>query len=146
MLCVSKIKTMAFIQETDLYRAMRKEYIDEIKLQDDALPLHCMSAALEEMKTYLRETFDTATIFSAVDDDRDKLLVTFAVDIAIYNLIELVPVGVDVEQKRLRYKRAIDWLEKVQKSIIKPDLLKLEDSPAKQSIIYNSTPKKETRY
>lgn len=137
---------MAFITETDLYRAMRKEYIDEIKLQDDALPDHCISAALEEMKTYLRETYDTATIFGKADDERDKLLVTFVVDVAIYNLIELVPVGVDVEQKRLRYKRAIDWLKGVQKGDVKPDLPILENSIAQNAILATSAEMRETRY
>jgi phage gp36-like protein len=137
---------MAFIAETDLYRAMRSEYIAEIKRTDDALPDHCISAAISEMKTYLRETFDTEAIFSATDTDRDSLLVTFCVDIAIYNLIELVPVGVDVEQKRLRYKRAIDWLKGVQKSEIKPDLPILENSPAQAAIIYGSVERKEMRY
>ena len=135
-----------FIQETDLYRAMRQEYIDEIKRQDNALPDHCISTAISEIKTYLRETYDTDLIFGKVDAERDTLLVTFAVDMAIYNLIELAPVGVDVEQKRLRYKRAIDWLKGVQKQDIKPDLPILENSPAQSAILSTSAEKRELRY
>ncbi len=137
---------MAFIVENDLNRAMRPEYISEIKRTDEALINHCISAAISEMKTYLRETYDTNTIFALAGDDRDKLLVTFAVDMAIYNLIELVPVGVDVEQRRLRYKRAIDWLIGVQKGNIMPDLPILADSIAQNAILATSAEKRETRY
>ncbi|PKP09861.1 MAG: DUF1320 domain-containing protein [Bacteroidetes bacterium HGW-Bacteroidetes-4] len=137
---------MAFIEETDLARAMRQEYIDEIKRTDDALIPHCTGSAIAEMKTYLRETYDVDTIFAKTAAQRNSLLVTFAVDIAIYNLIEAVPVGVDVEQRRLRYKRAIDWLIGVQKQNIMPDLPILADSPAQSAIIIKSVERRELRY
>jgi phage gp36-like protein len=137
---------MAFIQENDLYKVYRKEYIDEIKRDDPAIVEHSISSAIGEVKAYLRETFDVATIFSKTDTERDSLLVTFCADIAVYNLIDIAPVGADIEQKRLRHKRAIEWLQAVQKGDLIPDLPRLENSITQTSILSTSTEKKEMRY
>ncbi len=134
------------IEKTDLYRAMRPEYITEIERSDDTLVPHCISAAESEVKTYLREAFDISAIFGAVGTDRNSLLVTFIADIAVYNLVELAPVGVDIEQVRLRYKRAIEWLKGVQTGTLKPDLPILENNIVNQAIVWGSKEKKINNY
>jgi len=137
---------MAFITITDLKKGLQEELINEITRNDSAVIDHVISAAIAEAKTYLRENYDTDTIFAATGTSRDALLVTFTSDIAIYNLIELVQPGIDTEDRRARYKRAIDWLKQVRSQDIKPDLPLASSPPAADNITYGSAERKEMRY
>ena len=137
---------MAFITIDDLKKGLHEELINEITRNDAAVIDHVISAALSEVKTYLRENYDVDAIFSAAGTDRDALLITFTSDIAIYNLIELTAPGTDIEDRRARYKRAIDWLKQVRNQDIKPDLPISATPPSADNISYGFTERKEMRY
>lgn len=78
--------------------------------------------AQEEMAGYLRPTYDTDTIFAAEGDSRNRLVVMFTCDIALYHLSASLPQKMGSEIREERYKRAIEWLEGVQAGKIVPDL------------------------
>ena len=137
---------MSFITEPDLYRSLRKQYIDELKRDDATLIDEAISAALAEISSYLSDTFDMQLIFAQTDANRDPLLKMFAVDITIYNVLSVAAPGSDIEQKRLRRKSAIDWLLAVKDGKLQTTLPKLENSPAQNVIIYGSVTRKNTRY
>lgn len=44
------------------------------------------TVALEEISGYLRPKYDCTAIFSARDEQRNKLIVTYACDIALYHM------------------------------------------------------------
>lgn len=135
-----------FLSKSDLYQSLHEEIIDEITRQDNTLIEQCISTAVAEMKPYLSPVFDTGSIFAKTGTDRDPLLVTFAADIAVYNLVSTCPVGIDMDDKRARYKRAIDWLKQVQSQEIIPDLPRASTPPAQSVIKWGSATRKETRF
>ena len=61
-------------------------------------------------------------MFSAEGDARNRLIVMYTCDIALYHMSASVPQKMGVEIREERYKRAIEWLKDVQAGIIIPDL------------------------
>ena len=80
------------------------------------------TVALEEISGYLRSKYDCTAIFSAQDEQRNKLIVTYACDIALYHMSASVPQKMGSEVRKERYERAIKMLEGIQAGKIVPDL------------------------
>lgn len=78
--------------------------------------------AVEEMAGYLRPKYDTERVFSASGTERNRLVVMYACDIAIYHMAASTPQKMGMEIRRERYERAVRWLEGVQAGKIVPDL------------------------
>jgi len=116
-----------FINKADLEKKIMAHELASITNGDDTIIDHSISAAIAEMKGYLKGRYDVEAIFSAADEERMPLLVGFACDISIYEIISLALPGQDLEDRRARYKRAIDWLKQLAKGEIEADLPKLED-------------------
>ncbi len=82
--------------------------------------------AVEEVAGYLRPVYDTEAIFSASGDDRNRLVVMYTADIALYHMSAALPQKMGTEIRKERYDRAIKWLEGVQSGRIVPDLPVIE--------------------
>ena len=78
--------------------------------------------AVEEIAGYLRPKYDTPAVFGASGSDRNKLVVMYTCDIAIYHMTASTPQKMGMEIRKERYERAIKWLEGVQAGKIVPDL------------------------
>ena len=83
--------------------------------------------AIEEISGYLRPVYDTNAIFSAEGKDRNRLIVMYTADIALYHLTSSQPQRMGSEVRKERYDRAIKWLEGVQAGKIIPDLPIVEE-------------------
>lgn len=141
---------MAFISKADIIKVINEDELNEITRNDDAVIEHAISTAIQEMKSHLYNWYDTDTIFDKAGDERDKLLVRFAVDIAIYELVGLGQAGQDFEDREKRYKRAISWIKAASKPVdhrdrIHPDLPK-RDSTITSMIDSRSRPKRGNYY
>lgn len=80
------------------------------------------SEAIEEVAGYLRPKYDTEAIFSATDENRNRLVVMYSCDIALYHMTASAPQKMGMDIRKERYERAIKWLEGVQAGKIVPDL------------------------
>lgn len=78
--------------------------------------------ACEEIAGYLRPKYDTEAVFSAEGEERNRLVVMYAADIALYHMIAAMPQKMGSEIRKERYERAVKWLEGVQAGKIIPDL------------------------
>lgn len=78
--------------------------------------------AIEEVAGYLRPKYDTVTVFSTTGKERNKLVVMYVCDIALYHMTASAPQKMGMEIRKERYERAIKWLEGVQAGKIVPDL------------------------
>lgn len=78
--------------------------------------------AVEEISGYLRPKYDTNAIFSAAGTKRNRLVVMYTCDIALYHMAASAPQKMGMEIRKERYERAIKWLEGVQSAKIIPDL------------------------
>jgi phage gp36-like protein len=117
-----------FIDKTDIIKEIRTEELDVISRYDDTLVQFGIDAAIAEMKSYLARLFLVDLIFSQTGSNRHPLLVNFAVDIAIYVMVSTAQPGQDLEDRRARYKRAIDWLKQVKSGEITSDLPPVTDN------------------
>ena len=99
--------------------------------------------AQEEIASYLRPTYDTSAIFAAEGDSRNRLIVMYTCDIALYHLVSAMPQKLGSEIRKERYERAVKWLEGVQAGKIVPDLPAAVDTqgePVSTGIILTSQP------
>ncbi len=78
--------------------------------------------AIEEISGYLRPVYDTAAIFAATGNDRNRLIVMYTADIVLYHLTASQPQKMGSEIRKERYERAVKWLEGVQAGRIVPGL------------------------
>lgn len=78
--------------------------------------------AQEEIASYLRPKYDTKAVFAAEAEARNKLIVMYTCDIAIYHMMASAPQKMGMDIRKERYERAIKWLEGVQAGKIVPDL------------------------
>lgn len=99
--------------------------------------------AQEEIASYLRPTYDTNAIFAAEGDSRNRLIVMYTCDIALYHMVSAMPQKLGSEIRKERYERAVKWLEGVQAGKIVPDLPAAVDTqgePVSAGIILTSQP------
>lgn len=135
-----------FIEKADLKITIRPEFIEQISRQDDTIIAGCIDSTIAEMRSYLATRYNVDTIFSQTGDQRNKLLVALACDITVYNLVAVIPPGIDIEDRRARYKRAIQWLKDAGAGIVKtnlPPLVDAELNPINNIVEYGSAPKRE---
>jgi phage gp36-like protein len=122
-----------FITEED-YRVVIGDAALKVISQTSAENIaNAEAEAIEEISGYLRPVYDTNAIFSAAGDARNRLVVMYTADIALYHLIASQPQKFGSEVRKERYERAIKWLEGVQSGKIIPDLPTAEsddNSPA----------------
>lgn len=79
-------------------------------------------AAQEEISGYLRGRYDMERTFELTAEQRNSQLVMYYCDIALYHLVSWLPSRMGYEIREVRYKRAIEWLESVQRGGVMPDL------------------------
>ena len=99
--------------------------------------------AQEEIASYLRPTYDTYAIFAAEGDSRNRLIVMYTCDIALYHMVSAMPQKLGSEIRKERYERAVKWLEGVQAGKIVPDLpaaVDTQGAPVSTGIILTSQP------
>ena len=133
-----------FIDMEDFKVVISDAALKIISQADPASVANAEFEAVEEMSGYLRPVYDTDAIFSASGDDRNRLLVMYAADIALYHLSAALPQKMGAEIRKIRYDRAIKWLEGVQAGRIVPDLPLAEDAGGNGAAIgisFHSVPK-----
>lgn len=137
---------MTFINKTDLKRTIRPELVEQISRQDDTIVTGSIETAIVEMKSYLQNRFDVDTIFAQTGDDRNQLLVSLACDITVYQIVGVIPAGIDLEDRRSRYKRALAWLKDVRDGVINanlPPILDSELNDTTNAVEYGSNVKRD---
>lgn len=88
---------------------------------------NAIAEAQEEVAGYLRPKYDTKKIFAMEGNLRNRQIVMYTADIALYNMTASLPNRMGYETRQERYERAIKWLEGVQAGKIVPDLPILTD-------------------
>lgn len=138
-----------FIEEVDY-----KVVIGEIALTvvAQASPENRANAeaeAIEEISGYLRPKYDCSRIFAAEGSDRNRQLLMYACDIALYHMSSSLPSRMGMDIRRERYEKALEWLKKVQDGTVLPDLpeaLDEDGNSAAPTIRYGSQPCVDNSY
>jgi phage gp36-like protein len=132
-----------FITDEDYKVVIGDTALKVISQTSDENRINAENEAVEEISGYLRPTYDVSAIFSAEGDDRNKLVVMYTADIALYHMIASQPQKFGTEVRKERYERAIKWLEGVQSGKIIPDLPRAvnEDGVTASDTVYFTEPK-----
>lgn len=111
-----------FITDDDYKVVIGDKALMVISQATPATRQNAESEAEEEISSYLRPVYDVEAIFTATGLERNKLIVMYTVDIAVYHLTASMPQKMGTEIRQERYERAIKWLEGVQSGRIVPNL------------------------
>lgn len=113
---------MAYLSKEDFNTAMYSHIIDEISDFDDSAVSQCIAVGIEQVKSYLKNRYDTSAIFSAEGNDRNALILEYCKVVAVWELLKLCSAETLYDTWRERYDRVIEWLEGVRDGKNTPDL------------------------
>jgi len=130
-----------FITTDDFKQLIDSDDLDIVSNSEEEKINSCIATAIEEMEGYLRTRYNVASIFSETGDDRNKIVLTYCIDITLYHMHTAIAMRQMPEVRQIRYDRAIKWLEQVQKGLINPNLPALvgSDNEPEVGIRYGST-------
>lgn len=111
-----------FINDEDYRVVIGEQALKVISQISDDNRANAEEEAIEEISSYLRPKYDTSALFSAEGNERNKLIVMYTCDIALYHMAASLPQKMGTEIRKERYDRAIKWLEGVQAGKNVPDL------------------------
>lgn len=115
-------KAIMFINEEDYRVVIGAEALNIVSKASCETRYNAESEAIEEISSYLRAKYDCNAIFLAEGEMRNKQIVMYAVDMALYHMASSLPQRMGMEIRKERYDRAIKWLEGVWAGRITPDL------------------------
>lgn len=121
-----------FITNKDYKVVIGEVALKVVSQTDDANRANAESEAMEEIAGYLRPKYDCGQIFSAEGDGRNKLIVMYTCDIALYHLTASGAARMGSAVRKERYERAIEWLKGVQAGKVVPDLPLAGDDNGKE--------------
>lgn len=130
-----------FITEEDYKVVIGDTALKVVSQTSDENRANAEREAQEEISSYLRPLYDCRAVFAAEGDERNKLIVMYTCDIALYHMGSAMPQKMGSEIRKERYERAIKWLEGVQSGKIIPDLPVLMDDagePAGTGVVFYS--------
>ena len=113
---------MSFITQEDFKVVSSEASLKAITGADPDNISNAIAEAQEEVAGYLRPKYDTDSIFATQGNERNRQLVMYTADIALYNMTASLPNRMGYETRKERYERAVKWLEGVQAGKIVPDL------------------------
>ncbi|MBE9487985.1 MAG: DUF1320 family protein [Bacteroidetes bacterium] len=99
-----------FLKKQDLYLKIRPNDLEQIIGQNDDVINHSLNYSECIMRSYL-SAYNLENLFGA--EDRDTLLISFGVDIAIYEIIAISRPNISLTDKRERKQDAIKYLEEI---------------------------------
>lgn len=111
-----------FINDEDYRVVIGEQALKVISQISDDNRANAEDEAIEEISSYLRPKYDTSALFSAEGNERNRLIVMYTCDIALYHMAASLPQKMGTEIRKERYDRAIKWLEGVQAGKNVPDL------------------------
>ena len=131
-----------FITEEDYKVVVGETALKVISQTDEVNRNNAEAEAQEEISGYLRPRYDCNAIFNAEGEDRNRQIVMYVCDIALYHMVSAMPQKMGSEIRKERYERAIKWLEGVQAGKIIPDLPLVinEDNMPGGTTLFSSQP------
>ena len=111
-----------FITEEDYKVVIGNDALKVVTQTDEANRANAEAEAIEEISGYLRPKYDCVATFATEGEQRNRQIVMYTCDIALYHMVSAMPQKMGYEIRKERYERAIKWLEGVQAGKIIPDL------------------------
>lgn len=114
-----------FLTKSELNTVANPDVIDIITKSNNTIVDNIIAESIDLMSSYLYKYYDTDAIFSAVGDDRSKIILKYLKDIVIHE-IYIIRTKTMNEVAKMRYDEAMLWLEKMAKGEIEANLPRKE--------------------
>lgn len=111
-----------FITKEELKTHLYDYQVDQITDGDDSLVVDAIDTATAEVKSYLANRYDTATIFAQTGSTRSKLIIEHVKICAVWHLLLLCNVDAIYDRYEKAYDRSIQYLKQVADGLLSPDL------------------------
>lgn len=111
-----------FISKEELKSHLYDYQVDQITDNDDTIVTSAIDTAVAEVKSYLANRYDVATIFAQTGTDRSALIVEHVKVCAVYHLLLLCNVDAIYDRYEKAYDRSIKFLKDVADGLLSPDL------------------------
>jgi phage gp36-like protein len=116
-----------FLEKADYYSIIRQDVLDRVIDNNDTNRTLAENTAQAFMESYLRARYNVVAIFSAIGNNRNKLIVRYMIDIALYDLFSRIAPEQMNEVRLQRYQEAVSWLRDVRDGDLSPDLPIVEE-------------------
>lgn len=110
-----------FLIKADYFSTIKTTVLDALTGGNDTIIEELSAEAVEEMKSYLNTRYDINLIFAATGTLRNKTVLMYAKDIALYHIYSYAAFYAIPETRVNRYKKALSWLQEVHEQIINPE-------------------------
>lgn len=117
-----------FITKEEIKTHLYDYQVDQITDNDDTIVTNAIDTAVAEVKSYLANRYDVATIFAQSGSDRSALVVEHVKVCAVWHLLILCNVDAIYERYEKAYDRSIAYLKQVADGLLTPDLPYKESS------------------
>lgn len=111
-----------FVKDEDYKVVIGQQALAVLSQTSEDIRNNAELQAQEEISGYLRPVYDSDKVFAARGNERNRQIVMYCCDIALYNMASSVSGRMGMDIRKERYERAIQWLEGVAKGQIVPDL------------------------
>jgi phage gp36-like protein len=136
-----------FIELTDYPAVIHSEILTALTRGDNTIIEDAEDRAVEEMKGFLTSRYDVDQIFNATGTNRNKLILQYTLDIAIYRLHLIHNPQKMPESRVVLYEQALEWLKQVSKGNINPkDLPVLMPQNIHGQLLYGSNNKRNNHF
>ena len=136
-----------FITEEDYRVVIGESALRIVTQSSDEVRSNAEQVAMEEVAGYLRPKYDTAAIYAAQGEARNRQVVMVVADVALYHMVSALPQKMGSEVRRERYQQALRWLEGVAAGRIIPDLPHQGDAEGNPvSITFKATSEQPLRH
>lgn len=139
-----------FLNDADYRVVCDAHDLDVLTQSDTSIRQKAERVAMEEVASYLRPRYDTEKAFTAVGDDRNMMLVQVVANVALYYMAHWLPQSLALDARFALYEKAIDWLNRVAKGNVMPNLPTYTGSDGSTDITnpvrYGSMPRTNNDY
>lgn len=111
-----------FVTKEEIKTHLYDYQVDQITDNDDTIVASAIDTAVAEVKSYLANRYDVATIFAQTGTDRSALIVEHVKVCAVWHLLILCNVDAIYERYEKAYDRSIAYLKQVADGLLSPDL------------------------
>jgi hypothetical protein len=133
-----------FVNKSDYPQSIHIDILDALTREDDSILPIIEERNISLMKGCLEGRYDTEKIFQREGEERNRLILSFLLDLVIYDIFSIHNPKNLSQVRKDRYDRAIEWLKNAQKgNVTISDAPRREDEETASGFRFESNPKRD---
>ncbi len=139
---------MIFLNDNDLKPFIQNSILQSVIEQDTAVLGQVERIVIEHISSYLQTRYDAAAVFAKTAQDRNPVIVMYAVDMLLYHIHSRLTPNQIPEIREVRYENAVEWLNSIAKGKLSANLPEKTEQRANEgnNIFLATEHKRNNRY